>query len=98
MGYNIDFTPSRVCGQFMADDAKMRVLMGCVGSGKSVTSSFEVIRRAGEQEPNAQGIRKTRAAVVRETARQNQNISGLVSAGGVWTLYADYEDLLLRGR
>ena len=70
MGYNIDFTPSRVCGQFMADDAKMRVLMGCVGSGKSVTSSFEVIRRAGEQEPNAQGIRKTRAAVVRETARQ----------------------------
>lgn len=70
MAYDINYTPSRVCGQFMADDSRMRVLMGPVGSGKSVTSTFEVIRRAAAQEPNAQGIRKTRAAVVRETARQ----------------------------
>lgn len=70
MSYDIDYTPTKVCGQFMASDAKMRVLMGPVGSGKSVTSTFEVIRRAGEQEPNAQGIRRSRAAVVRETARQ----------------------------
>ena len=70
MAYNIDYTPSKVCGQFMADNSKMRVLVGPVGSGKSVTSTFEVIRRAGEQQPNAQGIRKSRAAVVRETARQ----------------------------
>ena len=39
-------------------------------SGKSVASCFEVVRRAGQQLPNAQGIRKTRCAVVRETARQ----------------------------
>ena len=70
MAYNIDYTPTRVCGNFMADDAKMRVLMGPVGSGKSVTSTFEVIRRASQQEPNQNGIRKSRAAVVRETARQ----------------------------
>jgi|TARA_Y100000310_G_scaffold21924_1_gene21170 hypothetical protein len=70
MAYDIDYTPSLTCGNFMMDSAKMRVLMGPVGSGKSVTSSFEVIRRAGEQEPNGDGIRKTRAAVVRETARQ----------------------------
>ena len=44
--------------------------MGPVGDGKSVTCCFEVIRRAGGQEPDSQGIRKTRAAVVRETARQ----------------------------
>lgn len=39
-------------------------------SGKSVTCCFEVVRRASMQTPNAQGIRKTRALVIRETARQ----------------------------
>ncbi len=39
-------------------------------SGKSVSCAFEVIRRASMQEPNAQGIRKSRCAVVRQTARQ----------------------------
>jgi len=47
--------------------------MGPVGSGKSVASTFEVIRRATMQEPNKQGIRKSRAAIVRETARQLQD-------------------------
>ena len=70
MAYDIDFTPSLTCGNFMVNDAKMRVLMGPVGSGKSVTSSFEVIRRASQQQPNKHGIRKSRAAIVRETARQ----------------------------
>ena len=70
---NIDFTPPPTGKKFMLSDAKMRVLMGPVGSGKSVASSFEVIRRATMQEPNQQGIRKTRAAIVRETARQLQD-------------------------
>ncbi len=47
--------------------------MGPVGSGKSVASTFEVIRRASMQEPNKQGIRKSRVAIVRETARQLQD-------------------------
>jgi len=70
MAYDIDYTPSLVCGNFMMDSARMRVLMGPVGSGKSVTSTFEVIRRATQQEPGQDSIRRTRAAVVRETARQ----------------------------
>lgn len=69
----INYTPPPTGKKFMACDAKMRALMGPVGSGKSVTCSFEVIRRASMQAPNAQGIRKTRAAVVRETARQLQD-------------------------
>tara|TARA_R110000824_G_scaffold61410_1_gene163309 strand:- start:8020 stop:9405 length:1386 start_codon:yes stop_codon:yes gene_type:complete len=73
MAYDIDYTPTKVCGNFMVDNAKMRVLMGPVGSGKSVTCTFEIIRRAGQQDKNAQGIRKTRVAVVRETARQLQD-------------------------
>ena len=57
----------------MASDSKMRVLMGPVGSGKSVASCFEVIRRASQQKANKQGIRKSRVAIVRETARQLQD-------------------------
>ena len=70
---DIDYTPSKICKEFMMSNAKMRTLMGPVGSGKSVASTFEVIRRATMQEPNAQGIRKSRAAIVRETARQLQD-------------------------
>lgn len=70
---DINFTPPPTGKKFMQSDAKMRVLMGPVGSGKSVASSFEVIRRATMQAPNKQGIRKTRAAIVRETARQLQD-------------------------
>jgi len=57
----------------MNSNAKMRVLMGPVGSGKSVASSFEVIRRASMQNKNSSGVRKTRVAIVRETARQLQD-------------------------
>ena len=70
---DIDYTPSKICKEFMMSNAKMRTLMGPVGSGKSVASTFEVIRRATMQEPNAQGIRKSRAAIFRETARQLQD-------------------------
>ena len=70
---DINYTPTKVCSEFMNSDAKMRVLMGPVGSGKSVASSFEVVRRASMQKPNEQGIRKSRVAIVRETARQLQD-------------------------
>ena len=73
MAYDIDYTPTKVCGEFMLSNSKMRVLMGPVGSGKSVTCMFEMIRRAGQQDKNSQGVRKTRVAVVRETARQLQD-------------------------
>ena len=73
MSLDISYTPPPTGAKFMASDKRMRTLMGPVGSGKSVTCSFEVVRRASMQAPNQQGIRKTRAAVVRETARQLQD-------------------------
>jgi hypothetical protein len=73
MALDINYTPPPTGVKFMGSDAKMRVLLGPVGSGKSVTCSFEVIRRASMQEPNQNGVRKTRFAVVRETARQLQD-------------------------
>ena len=74
MALDIDYTPPPTGQKFMESDAKMRVLMGPVGSGKSVTCCFEVIRRAAMQEPDANtGKRRTRCAIVRETARQLQD-------------------------
>jgi len=69
----INYTPSPTSRDFMLSDSKMRVIMGPVGSGKSVTCSFEVVRRASMQAPNENGIRRSRAAVVRETVRQLQD-------------------------
>lgn len=54
----------------MLSNAPMRVLMGPVGSGKSVTCSFEIVRRAAMQEPDKSGLRRSRWAVVRQTVRQ----------------------------
>ena len=73
MALEINYTPPPTGKKFMEDDAKMRVLMGPVGSGKSVTCSFEVVRRASMQNPDQNGRRRSRAAVVRETARQLQD-------------------------
>jgi len=69
----IDYAPPPTGQRFMLSDAKMRVLMGPVGSGKSVTCSFEIVRRATMQKPDKSGRRRTRFAVVRETARQLQD-------------------------
>jgi hypothetical protein len=70
MALEINYTPPPTGERFMSSNAKMRALMGPVGSGKSVTCCFEIIRRASMQEPDESGKRRTRAAVVRETARQ----------------------------
>ena len=70
MALDITYNPTKTVKQFMNSDAKMRVIMGPVGSGKSVACCFEIIRRASQQAPNKDGIRKTRCAVVRETVRQ----------------------------
>ena len=73
MALEINYEPPPTGRLFMLSNAKMRVLLGPVGSGKSVTCSFEIIRRASEQQPDARGKRRSRWAVVRETARQLQD-------------------------
>ena len=70
MAYNIKYTPSKTCSEFLASDAKNRVIMGPVGSGKSVVSCMELVRRATQQQPDERGIRKSRACVIRRTTKQ----------------------------
>lgn len=62
-------TPPTV-GRFMLDNSFVRGIMGPVGSGKSSGCCIEIGRRACEQKPGPDGIRRTRWAVVRNTYRE----------------------------
>jgi hypothetical protein len=55
---------------FMLSDKYVRLLGGPIGSGKSVACTHELMRWATCQAPNAQGIRKTRFLITRNTADQ----------------------------
>lgn len=70
MAIEINYTPTKTGKKFMESNAPARALMGPVGSGKSVTCCFEILRRAMNQKPGSDGFRRTRFAVVRETVRQ----------------------------
>ena len=64
------YKPTDTQREYMLDDAYVRVLAGPVGGGKSVTCVHELVRLACGQAPNAKGVRKTRAVIVRNTADQ----------------------------
>ena len=59
-----------VLKSFMKDDTFFRGIRGPVGSGKSVGCCVEVFRRALQQKPNAEGKRKSRWAIIRNTNPQ----------------------------
>ena len=62
--------PGPTVKTFMKDDSFFRGLRGPVGSGKSVSCCIEILRRALQQTPNEEGIRKSRWAVIRNTNPQ----------------------------
>lgn len=66
----INFTAPPTCARFMKSNAFVRVIAGPVGSGKTTTAIFELLRRAIEQHPCSDGIRHTRFAIVRQTLKQ----------------------------
>lgn len=54
----------------MQSNAFARVAKGPVGSGKSSACVMEIVKRASQQEPGADGVRRTRFAVIRNTYRE----------------------------
>jgi hypothetical protein len=64
------YKPPPTVEEFMMSDALVRVIVGPVGSGKSMGCIFELLRRARQQSPDAQGNRNTRYALVRNTLAQ----------------------------
>lgn len=56
--------------RFVRSDAFVRGLMGPFGSGKSTGCLMEIVRRAHEQTPGPDGVRRSRWAIIRNTYPQ----------------------------
>ena len=68
---NFKYKPDgEVLKSFMKDSTFFRGIRGPVGSGKSVGCCVEVFRRALEQDKGADGLRKSRWAIIRNTNPQ----------------------------
>nr|VFK12060.1 MAG: Terminase-like family [Candidatus Kentron sp. LPFa] len=55
---------------FARSDAFLRQIIGPFGSGKSSACVAEIVRRAHQQQPGPDGLRKTRTAVIRNTEKE----------------------------
>lgn len=67
MNAKIAYTPPPTVARFMASPARVRGLMGPVGSGKSSGCCWELFRRMCTQAPDGSGVRRSRFLVVRNT-------------------------------
>lgn len=63
----VNYKAPKTVTAFMQSDARMRVIRGPFGSGKSVGSMVEVVRRAKMQNRDKNGLRRSRWAIVRNT-------------------------------
>lgn len=63
----LDYVASATLGRFHESGAFVRGVRGPVGSGKSTAMCQEILRRAREQVPSRDGIRRTRFAIIRNT-------------------------------
>lgn len=66
----IDYDAPPTVGRFMSSQAFTRFIIGPVGSGKTTGCIFELLRRAVEQVPGPDGLRRTRFAILRQTLAQ----------------------------
>lgn len=63
------FIPPPTVEKFILDDHLIRVIVGPLGSGKSLGCIMEILRRSSEQAPH-NGVRYTRWALIRNTLQQ----------------------------
>ena len=66
----VNYIASPTGAKFHASNKIVRGFLGPVGNGKSVTCINEMHRLAVLQEPNCDGIRKTKWVIVRNTCEQ----------------------------
>lgn len=66
----INYLPPPTVEAFMHDSSLVRVIVGPIGSGKSMGCIMELMRRAILQAPAKDGVRYTRFALVRNTLQQ----------------------------
>ncbi len=68
--HQFDYVPPPSLLPLFHDDSPFRFIRGPIGSAKTTATIMECVRRAGEQAPQADGIRRTRCVVVRNTLQQ----------------------------
>lgn len=66
----VKYKASDTCRDFHKSDAFVRLLLGPIGSGKSVASCIELFTLAQLQEPDRNNVRRTRWAIIRNTYRE----------------------------
>lgn len=76
MSDSLDYQPPATLDAFMQSDQRIRIVRGPVGSGKSSAMVMELLRRAAQQAPDPKdGIRRSRAVIVRNTMPQLKSTS-----------------------
>jgi hypothetical protein len=70
---DITFAPPPTGARLMMSSAFYRMILGPLGSAKTTTLLFELLRRACEQRPGSDGVRRTRFALLRQTLSQLKN-------------------------
>ena len=63
----VEYYPTPTGARFHNSAADYKCIMGPVGSGKSVTCVMELLRKAQEQAPQDDNVRRTRWAIIRNT-------------------------------
>ncbi len=71
----LTYRPPPTVVDFLCSDKFANFIIGPVGSGKTTGMLFRIAKMAKEQRPNAQGIRKFRAILVRNTLQQLMDTS-----------------------
>lgn len=67
---SIDYVPPKTLEQYMLSSKLVRVAVGPYGSGKSMASIVEMLRRSRMQAPHTDRVRYTRWAIIRNTLQQ----------------------------
>ena len=81
-----DYADVPTVRRFAASDKRVRCILGCFGSGKSSGCVIEIFRRAQEQRPGPDGIRRSRWAVVRNCYDDQTEV---LTEGRGWQLFKD---------
>jgi hypothetical protein len=65
----LNYAPGPTGERFLASRARVKIICGPVGGGKSTVAAFDLLRRAVQQAPY-NGVRRTKALIVRNTSAQ----------------------------
>lgn len=65
-----EYKPAPTIERFMQSQKRIRYIRGPIGSGKTTGAIVEMVRRAHMQRPGPDGVRRFRAALVRNTKQQ----------------------------